>query len=53
MIVALVIDATIVRVLLVLAVMRLLGRAARWAPPPLRRLYTRYGISESGKHAAD
>ncbi|HEV2241085.1 MAG TPA: hypothetical protein VGR98_08560, partial [Streptosporangiaceae bacterium] len=45
-IVALVVDATIVRVLLVPAVMRLLGRANWWAPRPLRRLYARYGIRE-------
>src|SRR5215467_1715503 len=47
MIVALVVDATIVRVLLVPAVMRLLGRANWWAPRPLRGLYARYGIREA------
>jgi RND superfamily putative drug exporter len=46
MIVALIVDATIVRVLLVPAAMRLLGRANWWAPGPLRRLYARYGIRE-------
>jgi RND superfamily putative drug exporter len=46
MIVALIVDATVVRVLLVPATMRLLGRANWWAPPPLRRLYARYGIRE-------
>jgi trehalose monomycolate/heme transporter len=46
MIVALVVDATIVRVLLVPATMRLLGRANWWAPRPLRRVYRRYGIRE-------
>ncbi len=46
MIVALVVDATIVRVLLVPAVMRLLGRANWWVPRPLRGLYGRYGIRE-------
>ena len=46
MIVALIVDATIVRILLVPATMRLLGRANWWAPGPLRRLYGRYGISE-------
>jgi trehalose monomycolate/heme transporter len=46
-IVALVVDATIVRVLLVPATMRLLGRANWWAPGPLRGLYARYGIPES------
>jgi trehalose monomycolate/heme transporter len=46
MIVALVVDATIVRILLVPATMRLLGRANWWAPGPLRRVYRRYGIRE-------
>jgi uncharacterized membrane protein YdfJ with MMPL/SSD domain len=46
MIVALVIDATVVRVLLVPATMRLLGRANWWLPRPLRRVYARYGIRE-------
>ena len=46
MIVALLVDATIIRVLLVPATMRLLGRANWWAPRPLRRLYARYGISD-------
>jgi len=47
MIVALVVDAAVVRILLVPATMRLLGRANWWAPAPLRRLYARYGITES------
>jgi RND superfamily putative drug exporter len=47
MIVALLVDATLVRILLVPATMRLLGRANWWAPGPLRRLYARYGISEA------
>jgi trehalose monomycolate/heme transporter len=46
MIVALVVDASVVRVLLVPATMRLLGRANWWAPHPLRRLYARYGIRD-------
>ncbi len=46
MIVALILDATVVRVLLVPATMRLLGRANWYAPRPLRRLYARYGIRE-------
>ncbi len=37
MIIAIVIDATVVRALLVPATMRLLGRANWWAPAPLRR----------------
>ena len=47
MIVALAVDASIVRVLLVPATMRLLGRVNWWAPRPLRRLYARYGIREA------
>jgi trehalose monomycolate/heme transporter len=53
MIVALIVDATVVRVLLVPATMRLLGRANWWAPRPLRRLYARYGISESDDETAE
>ncbi|HEU5385719.1 MAG TPA: MMPL family transporter [Streptosporangiaceae bacterium] len=49
MIVALVVDATIIRVLLVPATMRLLGQANWWAPRPLRRLYARYGIKEEAE----
>src|SRR5712691_2645068 len=52
MIVALIVDATIVRVLLVPATMRLLGRANWWAPRPLRRLYGGYGIREEQAPAA-
>jgi uncharacterized membrane protein YdfJ with MMPL/SSD domain len=52
MIVALLVDATVVRVLLVPATMRLLGRANWWAPRPLRRLYARYGIREEASGAA-
>jgi trehalose monomycolate/heme transporter len=47
MIVALIVDATIVRILLVPATMRLLGRANWWVPRPLRRLYAQYGIREA------
>lgn len=46
MIVALVLDATVVRMMLVPAVMRLLGDAAWWAPGPLRRLHQRAGMGE-------
>jgi trehalose monomycolate/heme transporter len=41
MIVAIVVDATLVRALLVPATMRLLGRWNWWAPGPLRRLHAR------------
>jgi RND superfamily putative drug exporter len=47
MAIAIVVDATVVRLLLVPASMRLLGRANWWAPGPLRRVYARYGIRES------
>jgi trehalose monomycolate/heme transporter len=47
MIVALIVDASIIRVMLVPAAMRLLGRANWWAPAPLRRLYARYGIRDA------
>ncbi|HYO37953.1 MAG TPA: MMPL family transporter [Geodermatophilus sp.] len=47
MAIAIVVDASVVRLLLVPASMRLLGRANWWAPGPLRRLHTRYGIRES------
>ncbi|WP_183101349.1 MMPL family transporter [Nocardioides pelophilus] len=40
------IDATIVRALLVPALMRLLGEANWWAPGPLRRLHDRFGFRE-------
>jgi len=41
------IDATIVRALLVPSLMRLFGEWNWWAPKPLRRLYLRLGISEA------
>jgi RND superfamily putative drug exporter len=43
---AVLIDATLVRMLLVPATMSLLGRHAWWAPKPLRRAHDRYGLSE-------
>lgn len=45
--VAVLIDATIVRCLLVPATMTLLGRWNWWAPAPLRRLHARWGLHES------
>ncbi|HEY5249447.1 MAG TPA: efflux RND transporter permease subunit [Dermatophilaceae bacterium] len=47
MLVAVLIDATIVRALLVPATMRLLGTLNWWAPTPLRRWWERHGIAES------
>lgn len=43
---AVLIDATIVRALLVPSLMELLGRRNWWAPRPLRRLHERFGFSE-------
>jgi uncharacterized membrane protein YdfJ with MMPL/SSD domain len=45
---AVLMDATLVRTVLVPAFMRVLGRANWWAPAPLARLHTRIGLSESG-----
>jgi uncharacterized membrane protein YdfJ with MMPL/SSD domain len=42
------IDASLIRALLVPALMELLGKWNWWAPPPLRRLHARIGLSESG-----
>ena len=44
---AVLMDATVIRGLLVPAFMRLAGPANWWAPPALRRLHRRIGISES------
>jgi uncharacterized membrane protein YdfJ with MMPL/SSD domain len=44
---AVAIDATFVRALLVPALMGRLGELAWWAPRPLRKLYTRIGLHES------
>jgi RND superfamily putative drug exporter len=44
---AVLMDATLIRGVLVPAFMRLAGEANWWAPGPLRRLYERFGISES------
>jgi RND superfamily putative drug exporter len=44
--VAILVDATIVRALLVPAFMRIAGGANWWAPPILRRLHDRIGLRE-------
>ncbi|RZS40975.1 RND superfamily putative drug exporter [Herbihabitans rhizosphaerae] len=44
---AILIDATLLRGILVPAAIRLLGDAAWWSPRPLRRLHGRFGISET------
>jgi len=47
------IDATIVRSVLVPATMRVLGDSNWWAPAPLRRFYRRHGLQESQQAVAD
>ncbi|OBA95060.1 hypothetical protein A5666_06245 [Mycolicibacterium fortuitum] len=46
--IAVLVDATLVRMLLVPAFMHLMGQWNWWAPAPLARLHERIGISESG-----
>jgi len=45
---AVLVDATLVRMVLVPAFMHVLGRWNWWAPKPLARLHERFGISEAG-----
>ena len=47
--IAVIIDATLVRMLLVPATMRLLGKWNWWAPAPLRMIWQWVGLSESAK----
>ncbi|MER5482386.1 MMPL family transporter [Streptomyces sp. NPDC002812] len=47
LVIAVVIDATVVRGLLVPATMALMGKWAWWAPAPLARWWSRYGFRES------
>jgi RND superfamily putative drug exporter len=49
MAIAVVLDATVVRMLLVPATMKLMGRWNWWAPAPLRRLHDRFGLAEQGR----
>ncbi|WP_027343815.1 MMPL family transporter [Hamadaea tsunoensis] len=51
MIVAIVVDATLVRMVLVPATMRLLGRWNWWAPGPLGAIYRRFGIKHDSTAA--
>ncbi len=44
--IAVLVDATLVRMLLLPALMRLLGRLNWWAPAPLTRLHQRIGLAE-------
>lgn len=45
--IAVIVDATLVRTLLVPATMKLLGELNWWAPAPLRRFHLRYGLHEA------
>jgi RND superfamily putative drug exporter len=49
---AVLVDATVVRVVLVPAFMKVMGRWNWWAPKPLAALHRRFGISESGDEPA-
>ncbi|WFB09477.1 MMPL family transporter [Streptomyces sp. LX-29] len=49
---AILLDATLIRGILLPAAMRLLGNRSWWAPAPLRRLHDRYGLSEEGHPVA-
>ncbi len=51
--IAVIMDATLVRSLLVPATMRLLGRWNWWAPAPLRALWRRIGLSEAESTPGD
>ncbi|MED5816175.1 MMPL family transporter [Mycolicibacterium sp. 050232] len=51
--IAVLVDATLVRMLLVPAFMHLMGQWNWWAPAPLARLHKRFGISESGPAEAN
>lgn len=50
---AIVLDATVVRMFAVPAAMTLLGKAAWWAPGPLRRLHDRHGLSEGQRRPVE
>jgi RND superfamily putative drug exporter len=46
--VAILVDATLIRGVLVPAFMRLMGEANWWSPGPLRRLHDRIGLADAG-----
>ncbi|WP_405942348.1 MMPL family transporter [Streptomyces sp. NBC_00207] len=48
MVVVVLVDATLIRAVLVPVAMRLAGRANWWAPAPLRAFHARFGLSETG-----
>jgi RND superfamily putative drug exporter len=46
---AILVDATLIRVVLVPAFMQVMGKWNWWAPAPLVRIHDRLGISETGR----
>ncbi|MFJ1800251.1 MULTISPECIES: MMPL family transporter [unclassified Streptomyces] len=53
MVIAILLDVAVVRILLVPAVMKLMGRASWWAPGPLQKVYARFGIKEGDAALAE
>jgi RND superfamily putative drug exporter len=51
--IAVIVDASLVRTLLVPATMKLLGERNWWAPAPLRRFHDRYGLHEAPSSPLD
>jgi RND superfamily putative drug exporter len=47
LLISVIVDATLVRMLLVPATLRLLGRYNWWAPKPLMLLYERFSLSDA------
>ncbi|MFG3395558.1 MMPL family transporter [Streptomyces parvus] len=53
MVAVILIDATLIRAVLVPVLMRLAGRANWWAPKPLRAVHRRWGLSETEPAATE
>ncbi|MFD0423100.1 MMPL family transporter [Streptomyces parvus] len=53
MVAVILIDATLIRAVLVPVLMRLAGRANWWAPKPLRAVHRRWGLSEAEPAATE
>ncbi|WP_234389251.1 MMPL family transporter [Streptomyces sp. CS149] len=53
MVAVILVDATLIRAVLVPVLMRLAGRANWWAPKPLRAVHRRWGLSESEPTATE
>ncbi|MEO6957589.1 MAG: MMPL family transporter [Antricoccus sp.] len=50
---AILLDATLIRLILLPALMKLMGAANWWAPKPLRRFHNKFGVSESLEETSD